>query len=207
MNLNHKGSLTGKKIDKKNSPKIDFNENFSPFKTPLGSPKNANRGNLILENELNNFNIGFKTNRREQLYLPNLLKERTLSPRLKIKKKMNINIELLQNIQMKLKAKREKNSKEINFKKMNKNNNKVARTGIIGLKKRMDSANIFNKFIYNNKKMRNRGFSAQRNKNVSENKSNNLGDNDNKNMYGTIQTKKIKHNFSALNIQIILCFN
>ena len=113
---------------------------------------------------------------------------------------MNINIELLQNIQMKLKAKREKNSKEINFKKMNKNNNKVARTGIIGLKKRMDSANIFNKFIYNNKKMRNRGFSAQRNKNVSENKSNNLGDNDNKNMYGTIQTKKIKHNFSALNI-------
>ena len=200
MNLNHKGSLTGKKIDKKNSPKIDFNENFSPFKTPLGSPKNANRGNLILENELNNFNIGFKTNRREQLYLPNLLKERTLSPRLKIKKKMNINIELLQNIQMKLKAKREKNSKEINFKKMNKNNNKVARTGMIGLKKRMDSANIFNKFIYNNKKMRNRGFSAQRNKNVSENKSNNLGDNDNKNMYGTIQTKKIKHNFSALNI-------
>jgi hypothetical protein len=64
----------------------------------------------------------------------------------------------------------------------------------------MDSAKIFNKFIYNNKKMRNRGFSAQRNKNVSENKSNNLGDNDNKNMYGTIQTKKIKHNFSALNI-------
>ena len=83
MNLNHKGSLTGKNMEKNKKSKINFKESFSPFKTPLGSPKNSNRGNLILQNELNNFNVGYKTNRRANLYLPNLLKERTLSPTLR----------------------------------------------------------------------------------------------------------------------------
>ena len=89
MNLNQKGSLTGKNMDKNKNLKINFNQNLSPFKTPLGSPKNISRGNLILQNELSNFNAGYKTNRRANFHLPNLLKERTISPtfrnRLKLK--------------------------------------------------------------------------------------------------------------------------
>ena len=45
MNLNQKGSLTGKNMEKNKNLKINFNQNLSPFKTPLGSPKNISRGN------------------------------------------------------------------------------------------------------------------------------------------------------------------
>ena len=204
MNLNHKGSLTGKNMEKNKSPKINFKENFSPFKTPIGSPKNINRGNLFLQNELSNFNGGYKTNRRPNLYLPNLLKERTLSPTirngLKLKKKMNINIDILQHIKMKLKEKKQKHSvnDDFNYKKLINGNKINYKTGI-GLKKRTDSANILNRFIYSNKKMKNRELSSRRNKNVSENKSN-LVEKENKNFHGNITNKKMKHNFSALKI-------
>ena len=67
------------------------------------------------------------------------------------------------------------------------------------IKKRNDSANIINRFVYNNKKIKTREKSAKREKNLSENKSK-LGENYKK-MYGTERTKKLKHNFSALNIQ------
>ena len=205
MNLNHKGSLTGKNMEKSKSPKINYKENFSPFKTPLGSPKNFNKNNLVLQNELNNFNVGFKTNRRTNLLLPNLLKEKNLSPTLrnglKLKKKLNINLDILQQIKMKLNVKKAKHSNynDTNYKKMlsnNKNNNKY-KTNNITLKKRNDSANIINRFIDSNKKMRNRDLSLsnRRNKNISENKSN-LVERDNKNIIG----KKMKHNFSTLNI-------
>ena len=204
MNLNHKGSLTGKNMEKNKKSKINFKENFSTFKTPVGSPKNANRGNLVLKNELNNFNGGYKTNRRQQLYLPNLLKERTLSPTfrngLKLKKKMNINIDILQHIKMKLNEKKLKhNNNDINYKKLlngNKSNNKTAYNGF---KKRTDSVDLLNRFIYNNKKMKNRELSSRRNKNVSENKSN-LEEKEKRNFYGNTQNKKLKHNISALNV-------
>ena len=205
MNLNHKGSLTGKNMEKNKKSKINFKESFSPFKTPLGSPKNSNRGNLILQNELNNFNVGYKTNRRANLYLPNLLKERTLSPTLrnglKLKKKMNINIDILQNIRNKINEKKLKynNNNDINYKKLlsgNKSNNKTAYNGF---KRRTDSANLLNRFIYNNKKLKNRELSSRRNKNVSENKSN-LAEKEKQSLYGNIQNKKLKHNHSALKI-------
>ena len=207
MNLNQKGSLTGKNMDKNKNHKINFKENFSPFKTPLGSPKNINRGNLILQNELSNFNSGFKTNRRVNLYLPNLLKERTISPTfrngLKLKKKLNINVDILQHIKMKLNQKRQKqnNNANINYKKLlngNKNNNKTAYNGF---KNRNDNVNLLNRFVYNNKKIKNRELSERRNKNASANRSNrsNFVEKD-KNAFGTNQNRKIKHNYSALNI-------
>jgi len=205
MNLNHKGSLTGKNMDKNKKSKINFKENFSPFKvpSPYGSPKNANRGNLILQNELSNFNAGFKTNRRMNLYLPNLLKERTLSPTfrngLKLKKKMNINIDILQHIKMKLNEKklRHGNINDNNYKKLLSGNNSKNKTAYNGFKNRNDSANLLNRFIYNNKKMKNRDYSSRRNKNLSENKSNLE---EKQSLYGNGQNKKLKHNFSALNI-------
>ena len=114
------------------------------------------------------------------LFLPNLLKERTISPTfrngLKIKKKMNINLEILQQIKMKLKDKKVKH--EDKYKKMS----------------------ISKKYIYNNKKMRGRDVSSKRNKNISANKSNLADGEDKKNMYATFKGKKLKHNFSALNI-------
>ena len=205
MNLNQKGSLTGKNMDKNKNLKINFNQNLSPFKTPLGSPKNISRGNLILQNELSNFNAGYKTNRRANFHLPNLLKERTISPtfrnRLKLKKKMNINIDILQQIKMQINQKRQKrnnNSNNINYKKLlngNKNNNK---TTYYGFKNRNDSANLLNRFVYNNRKIKNRELSERRNKNASANKSN-FADKE-KNIFGTNQNRKIKHNYSALNI-------
>ena len=205
MNLNHKGSLTGKNMGKNKKSRINFKENFSPFKTPYGSPKNANRGNLVLQNELSNFNAGYKTNRRMQLYLPNLLKERTLSPTfrngLKLKKKMNINIDILQHIKMKIKEKKLKHKgvDDNNYIKLMNGNNSKNKTAYNGFKKRNDSTNLLNRFIYNNKKMKNRDYSSRRNKNVSENKSN-LEEKERQNLYGNSQNKKIKHNFSALNI-------
>ena len=205
MNLNHKGSLTGKNMHKNKSPKITFKENLSPFQTPVGSPKNLNRGNLFLQNELSNLNVGYKTNRRTNLYLPNLLKERTLSPTfrngLKIKKKMNINIDILQHIKMKLNEKKQRssNNNDINYKKLMSGNKINNKTGI-GFKKRTDSANILNRLINNNKKMKSRDLSSRKNKNISENKSN-LVDKENKNLFGALPNKKFKHNFSALNIQ------
>ena len=205
INLNHKSSLTGKNIDKnsnKQSKKINFKENFSPFKSPMGSPKNLNRGNLILQNELSNFNSGYKTNRMTNLFLPNLLKERTISPTfrngLKIKKKMNINLEILQQIKMKLKDKKVKHDDK--YKKMT-NSKKYNKTGNISLNKKTDNTtSLLNRFIYNNKKMRGRDVSSKRNKNISANKSNLADGEDKKNMYATFKGKKLKHNFSALNI-------
>jgi hypothetical protein len=205
INLNHKGSLTGKNMDKNKKSKINFKENFSPFKvpSPYGSPKNANRGNLILQNELSNFNAGFKTNRRMNLYLPNLLKERTLSPTfrngLKLKKKMNINIDILQHIKMKIKEKKLKHKgvDDNNYIKLMNGNNSKNKTAYNGFKKRNDSTNLLNRFIYNNKKMKNRDYSSRRNKNLSENKSHLE---EKQSLYGNGQNKKLKHNFSVLNI-------
>ena len=207
MNLNQKGSLTGKNMDKNKNHKINFKENFSPFKTPLGSPKNINRGNLILQNELSNFNSGFKTNRRVNLYLPNLLKERTISPTfrngLKLKKKLNINVDILQHIKMKLNQKRQKqnNNANINYKKLLNGNKNNSKTAYNGFKNRNDNVNLLNRFVYNNKKIKNRELSERRNKNASANRSNrsNFAEKD-KNVFGTNQNRKIKHNYSALNI-------
>ena len=168
----------------------------------MGSPKNLNRGNLILQNELSNFNSGYKTNRMTNLFLPNLLKERTISPTfrngLKIKKKMNINLEILQQIKMKLKDKKVKH--EDKYKKMS-ISKKYNKTGNISLNKKTDNTtSLLNRFIYNNKKMRGRDVSSKRNKNISANKSNLADGEDKKNMYATFKGKKLKHNFSALNI-------
>ena len=202
IDLNRKGSLTGKNINKnKRSKKINFEENFPHSKSPLGSPKNLNRGGLILQNDLSNYNSGYKTNRLAHIFLPNLLKERTLSPTfrngMKIKKKMNINIEILQQIKMKLNAK--KDNHDNNYKKMM-NNKKYYKTGNISLNKKTDNISLLNRFIYKDKKIRSRDISSKRNKNISANKSN-LADREyNKNMYSTFKGKKLKHNFSALNI-------
>ena len=78
----------------------------------------------------------------------------------------------------------------------NKSNNKTAYNGF---KRRTDSANLLNRFIYNNKKLKNRELSSRRNKNVSENKSN-LAEKEKQSLYGNIQNKKLKHNHSALKI-------
>ena len=201
FNLNHKGSLTGKNVGK--NKKINFKgfKDLSPYKSPLVSPKNSNKDNLILQYDFNKINIenrGILSNRRPGLHLPNLLKEKTLSPTfrnaLKIKKRLKINVEIMQNLK-KLKEKKQKNNNNINYKRLlnNKKNDKME------IKKRNDSANLINRFVYNNKKIKTREKSAKREKNLSENKSK-LGENYKK-MYGTERTKKLKHNFSALNIQ------
>ena len=204
INLNRKGALTGKNINKnKRSKKINYQENFSQNKSPLGSPKNLNRGELILKNDISNYNSGYKTNRLAHIFLPNLLKERTLSPTfrngMKIKKKMNINIEILQQIKMKLNAKKDNNDNNNNFKKMS-NNKNYYKTGNISLNKKTDNISLINRFIYKDKKIRSRDISSKRNKNISANKSNFADGEYNKNMYSTFKGQKLKHNFSALNI-------
>ena len=104
---------------------------------------------------------------------------------------------------MKLNQKRQKqnNNANINYKKLlngNKNNNKTAYNGF---KNRNDNVNLLNRFVYNNKKIKNRELSERRNKNASANRSNrsNFAEKD-KNVFGTNQNRKIKHNYSALNI-------
>ena len=202
INLNRKGALKGKNINNnKLSKKINFQENFSKIKSPMGSPKNLNRGGLILQDDLSDYNSGYKTNRLARILLPNLLKERTLSPTfrngMKIKKKMNINIEILQQIKMKLNAKKENH--ENNYKKMI-NSKNYYKTGNISLNKKTDNTSLLNKFMFKDKKIRSRDISSKRNKNISANKSN-LADREHiENMHSTFKGKKLKHNFSALNI-------
>ena len=114
---------------------------------------------------------------------------------------MNINIDILQHIKMKIKEKKLKHKgvDDNNYIKLMNGNNSKNKTAYNGFKKRNDSTNLLNRFIYKNKKMKNRDYSSRRNKNVSENKSN-LEEKERQNLYGNSQNKKIKHNFSALNI-------
>ena len=202
VNLDHKEPITRKNFDKiKQSKKLNIQENFSKFKTPMGSPKNLNKGKLIYQNELININKGYKTNRLAHLFLPNLLRERTLSPTfrngMKIKDKMHINIDILHQIKMKLYIKKEKHDKD--YKKMM-NNKKYYKTGNISLNKKADNTSLFNRFIYSNKKMKTRDVSSKSHKNICANKSNLTDREYNNNMYATLKVEKLKHNFSALNI-------
>ena len=139
--------------------------------------------------------------------MPNLLKERTISPTfrngLKLKKKLNINVDILQHIKMKLNQKRQKqnNNANINYKKLLNGNKNNSKTAYNGFKNRNDNVNLLNRFVYNNKKIKNRELSERRNKNASANRSNrsNFAEKE-KNVFGTNQNRKIKHNYSALNI-------
>ena len=202
VNLDHKEPITRKNFDKiKQSKKLNIQENLSKFKTPMGSPKNLNKGKLIYQNELSNINKVYKTNRLAHLFLPNLLRERTLSPTvrngMKIKDKMHIDIDILHQIKMKLYIKKEKHDKD--YKKMM-NNKKYYKTGNISLNKKADNTSLFNRFIYSNKKMKTRDVSSKSHKNICANKSNLTDREYNNNMYATLKVKKLKHNFSALNI-------
>ena len=163
INMNNKGSLSGKNIER--HKKINFREKFSSFGSPLGSPKNINRGNLQLKKDLN----VDSTNKLMPFYLPNLQNGGTLSPSfihdLKLKGKLYIKIG---NINDQFKLKLSKNSKQniaLNCRKfIKKNNNKKP------IIKRSSSTTMFNKFMNNNV---NKGLSSKRNRNQnSENKSN-----------------------------------
>jgi hypothetical protein len=135
MNLNMKGSLSGKNI-KEHNKKINFQENFLSFGSPIISPKNFNRGNLKLKKEfiwLNN------KNKMIPFYLPNLMKGGNMSPsfihdKLEGKLHLNFNSPFSLNI----------NQNNINYKKLlNKNN-----TRKFGFK-RSGSTGLFNHFMNN----------------------------------------------------------
>ena len=187
INMNNKGSLSGKHIDK--HKKINFKEQFS-FKSRLDSPKNINRGNLKLKRDFNFDN--HNNNKIMHFYLPNLMKGGTLSPSLmsglKLKGKINWN-----NVNSHLKLKMNKNSKQnigINYKKLVNENNTKRPTSF----KRSSSTSMFNQFINNNL---NRGFSSKRNRNPSENKSK-FGNSGGQYYYNNNKkTKKLNHNSSA----------
>ena len=110
---------------------------------------------------------------------------------------MHINLDILQQIKMKLYIKKEKHDKD--YKKMM-NNKKYYKTGNISLNKKTDNTSLFNRFIDSNKQMKTRDVSSKTHKNIRANKSNLTDREYNNNMYATLKVKKIKHNFSALNI-------
>ena len=185
INMNNKGSLSGRHIDK--HTKINFIEQLS-FRTRLDSPKNAYRPNLKLKRDFN----GDNNNKMMHFYLPNLMKGGTLSPSfmngLKLKGKIN-----LSNLNSHLKLKKNKNDKQnigINYKKLMNENNTKRPTSF----KRSSSTSMFNQFINNNL---NRGFSSKRNRNPSENRSH-FGNNGSQFYYNNNKkSKKLHHNSSA----------
>ena len=190
INLNNKGSLSGKNIEKHR--KINFREKFSQFGTPLGSPKNANKGNLQLKREFS----GEGTNKLMQFYLPNLQNGGTLSPTFahgfKLKGKLNINLAHLNNqLKLKLNKQNKKQNIGLNYKKLMNNNNTNKPIGF----KRSSSTSMFNQFMNNNNI--NKGFSSKRNRNPSENK-NNFGDSGSQ-FYLNKKGKTMHHNSSAIN--------
>ena len=160
INMSNKGSLSGKNIEK--HKKINFREKFSSFGTPLGSPKNANRGNLHLKKDFS----GDTSNKMMAFLLPSLKNGGGhLSPSfmhgLKLKGKLNLNLANLNHLKLKLKNKKQNIS--INYKKIMSNNKKQISF------KRSSSTSMFNQFMNNNI---NKGLSSKRNKNQSDNKLN-----------------------------------
>ena len=194
VNTTNKGSLSGKSMNK---PKhINFKDNNLSFGTPLGSPKNAKKGNLNLNLNLKkDYNLGNKTNRINPFYLPNLLKGGTLSPSFmnghgfKLKGKFNFN-------GGNYKLKFNKNIKQyigINYKKLyNENNNSFNKkqTGF----KRSSSTSMFNQFMNNNNIIMNRALSPTNDKKSSNFKRFINGK-------SNIQRKKLQNNSSAINCQ------
>ena len=189
INMNNKGSLSGKNKDK--HKKINFREKFSLFSTPLCSPRNENKGNLYLKKEFN----GDNTNRMMPFCLPNLLKGGTLSPSfmngLKLKGKLNLNLGNLNQIKLKL-NKHKKQNIGLNYKKIVNNNNSNTKRPMSF--KRSSSTSMFNQFMNNN--INKKGLYSK--KNLGENKNNYV---DSRNKYNcNIETKKIKQNFSDMDI-------
>ena len=190
INMNNKGSLSGKNKDK--HKKINFREKFSLFGTPLCSPRNENKGNLNLKKEFN----GDNTNRMMPFCLPNLLKGGTLSPSfmngLKFKGKLNLNLANLNQIKLKL-NKHKKQNIGLNYKKIVNNNNSNTKRPMSF--KRSSSTSMFNQFINNN--INKKGLYSK--KNLGQNKNNYA---DSRNQYNChIETKKIKQNFSDMDIE------
>ena len=127
MNLNMKGSLSGRNI-KNHNKNINFNEKFFSFGSPILSPKYLNRGNLKLKKEfvwLNNNNI------MNPFCLPNLMKGGNMNGAFinnKLEGKLHLNL----------------NQNNINYKKLLNNNNK-RKFGF----KRSGSTGLFNHFMNN----------------------------------------------------------
>ena len=189
INMNNKGSLSGKNKDKHN--KINFREKFSSFGTPLSSPRNQNKGNIYLKKGQN----GDNSNKMIPFCLPNLLKGGTLSPSfmngLKLKGKLNLNLGNLNQVKLKL-NKHKKQNNDINYKKLiNKNNNNTNRPMSF---KRNSSTSMFNQFINNN--INNKGKYSK--KNCCENRTN-FGDSGSQ-YYNNKNIKKKKQNFSDIEI-------
>ena len=190
INLSNKGSLSGKNIEKHR--KINFREKFSPFGTPLGSPKNVNKGNLHLKGEFN----GESTHKMMHFYLPNLQNGGTLSPTFahgfKLKGKLNINLANINN-QLKIKLNKQNRRQNIglNYKKLMNNNNTKRPISF----KRSSSTSMFNQFMNNNNTKK--GFSSKRIRNPSENK-HNFGDTGSQ-FYLSKKGKTMHHNSSAIN--------
>ena len=185
INMNNKGSLSGKHIDK--HKKINFREKFASFVSPLGSPKNLNSGKLHLKKDLNVEG----PNKMLPFYLPNLQNGGTLSPSsfmcgLKLKGKLNINYG---NLNHQLKLKLNKNNKQniaLNYKKLINNNKKP-------VIKRSSSTSMFNQFMNNNTTKIN---SSKRNIISNENKSN-FGYSGSR-FYMNKKEKSVFHNSSSI---------
>ena len=164
MNIINKGSLSNKNKDKHS--KINFNEKFSIFGTPLGSPRNLKKGNLFLKNEYGN-NI----NRLVPFCLPNLLKG-TGSPSFmngfKLKGALNLHLDSLNQIKIKLSKQKNNNNNniDINYKKLLNNNNIKNKKRPINIK-RSSSTSMFNQFMNNNV---NKNGMCQRKNNNFENR-------------------------------------
>ena len=174
MNLNMKGSLSGKNIIEHNK-KINFHENFLYLGSPIISPKNLNRGNLKLKKE---FIFLKNKNKMIPFYLPNLMKGGNMSPSFihdKLDGKLHLNLNNQFNLNI--------NQNNINYKKLLNNNN----TRKFGFK-RSGSTGLFNHFINNDI---NGGVSSKSNRNKI-----NMGDLGNH--FYNEQIKKKYHNESDI---------
>ena len=175
MNLNMKGSLSGKNI-KEHNKKINFQENFLSFGSPIISPKNFNRGNLKLKKEFIWFN---NKNKMVPFYLPNLMKGGNMTPPFihdKLEGKLHLNLNNQFNLNI--------NQNTINYKKLlNKNN-----TRKFGFK-RSGSTGLFNHFMNN-------GINGRVTSKSNKNKIN-IGDTENQ-LYINGQIKKKYHNESDI---------
>ena len=186
INMNSKGSLSGKNIEK--HKKINFKKKFSSPVSP-GSPKNVNRGNLHLKKE---FKIDC-TNKLVPFYLPNLQNGGALSPSfmhcLKLKGKLNI-----ANLNNQLKIKLNKNNKKnisLNYQKLIKNNSNKKPV----IKRSSSSTSMFNQFVNNNI---NKELSSKRNRNPNSEYRSNFGDTG-RQFYINKKEKSGHYNSSAIN--------
>ena len=186
MHMTNKGSLSNKNKDKHS--KINFNDNFSLFATPIGSPRNLKKGNLFLKKEFGN-----KTNRLNYFCLPNLLKgagSPSFINGFKLKGQLNLNIDNLNQIKIKLSKQKNNNNIDINYKKLL-NNNKINKKRPINFKRSSStSTSMFNQFMKNN--VSKNGICQRKNNNF-ENRSG-FEISGNKSYYSNIKKKKESYN-------------